>query len=41
MIEKRAGLAVVGMPDGFYAIGGFNGSYFLDSFEKYSLKENK
>jgi hypothetical protein len=37
MEEARRALAVVAMPDGIYAIGGYDGSKYLSSIEKYDL----
>lgn len=35
MSVARRALAAVSMPDGIYSIGGFNGSSYLSSVEKY------
>jgi hypothetical protein len=32
--EHRRALSVVAMPDGIYAIGGYNGKEYLSSVEK-------
>ena len=37
MSEKRRALAVVTMPDGIYAIGGYDGQKYLASVEKFDL----
>lgn len=33
--EPRRALAAVSLPDGVYAIGGYNGSKYLGSMERY------
>jgi Kelch motif len=35
MLESRRSLALVAMPDGVYAIGGYNGSNYLATVEKF------
>jgi hypothetical protein len=35
MAIARRALTVVSLPDGIYAIGGFNGTSYLSSVEKY------
>jgi len=35
MAIARRALAAVSLPDGIYAIGGFNGTSYLSSVEKY------
>lgn len=35
MNECRRALSLVALPDGIYAIGGYNGSSYLSSVEKY------
>jgi hypothetical protein len=35
MNECRRALALVALPDGIYAIGGYNGHSYLSSVEKY------
>lgn len=37
MNEGRRALAAVAMPDGIYAIGGYNGKDYIDSVERYDL----
>lgn len=37
MNEARRALAAVALPDGIYAIGGYNGKEYLSSVEKYYL----
>ena len=39
-IPRRA-LAVVSLPDGLYAIGGFNGTSYLRSVERFEDQLNK
>jgi hypothetical protein len=41
MKDARRALAVVAMPDGIYAIGGYDGTKYLSSIEKYCLMQNK
>ena len=33
--EHRRALALVALPDGIYAVGGYNGKEYLSSVEKY------
>lgn len=35
MTEARRALAAVALPDGIYAIGGYDGKQYLSSVEKY------
>lgn len=37
MCDARRALGVVPMPDGIYAIGGYDGQKYLNSMEKYCL----
>lgn len=37
MNEGRRALAAVSMPDGIYAIGGYNGKDYISSVEKYDV----
>ena len=37
MNEARRALAAVALPDGIYAIGGYDGKQYLDSVEKYNF----
>lgn len=39
--EPRRALAAVSLPDGVYAIGGYNGSRYLGSMERYDEVKNK
>jgi influenza virus NS1A-binding protein len=39
-IPRRA-LSAVALPDGIYAIGGFDGSNYLSSIEKYDDENNE
>jgi N-acetylneuraminic acid mutarotase len=41
MNEGRRALAAVAMPDGIYAIGGYNGKDYIDSVERYDLMTNR
>lgn len=41
MNQKRKGCSVVCMPDGLYAIGGFDGCQYLKSVEKYDISVRK
>jgi hypothetical protein len=41
MKESRRALALVAMPDGIYAIGGYDGSKYLQSIEKFDLVSEK
>lgn len=36
MTEARRALAAVALPDGIYAIGGYDGKQYLSSVEKYN-----
>ena len=38
MNEPRRALSAVALPDGVYAIGGYNGKEYLDTVEKYDEK---
>jgi hypothetical protein len=38
---NRRALAVVAMPDGIYALGGYDGTRYLSSCEKYCLSTGK
>lgn len=38
MNEGRRALAAVSMPDGIYAIGGYNGKDYISSVEKYDIE---
>lgn len=37
----RRALAAVALPDGIYAIGGYDGKQYLDSVEKFDLQQNE
>lgn len=37
MNEARRALAAVALPDGIYAIGGYDGTKYLDTVEKYYI----
>jgi len=37
MKESRRALAAVALPDGIYAIGGYDGRQYLSSVEKFDL----
>jgi N-acetylneuraminic acid mutarotase len=41
MNEGRRALAVVAMPDGIYAIGGYDGKDYISSVERYDIMEDK
>lgn len=41
MNEGRRALAAVAMPDGIYAIGGYNGKDYIDSVERYDLVKDR
>jgi len=41
MSDARRALAIVAMPDGIYAIGGYDGQKYLATVEKYCLLQNK
>lgn len=41
MNEGRRALAAVAMPDGIYAIGGYNGKDYISSVERYDIIEDK
>jgi hypothetical protein len=41
MIEARTGHTAVSLPNGIYVIGGFNGTDYLASMEKYDETENR
>eukprot|EP00349_Pseudokeronopsis_sp_Brazil_P012382 CAMPEP_0202978792 /NCGR_PEP_ID=MMETSP1396-20130829/85117_1 /ASSEMBLY_ACC=CAM_ASM_000872 /TAXON_ID= /ORGANISM="Pseudokeronopsis sp., Strain Brazil" /LENGTH=313 /DNA_ID=CAMNT_0049717921 /DNA_START=1420 /DNA_END=2358 /DNA_ORIENTATION=- len=41
MNQARRALAAVALPDGIYAIGGFDGKHYLDSVEKFDLHLQK
>lgn len=41
MQDARRALAVVAMPDGIYAIGGYDGSKYLATVEKFCLMTSK
>ena len=41
MSDARRALAIVAMPDGIYAIGGYDGQKYLATVEKYCLMTNK
>jgi N-acetylneuraminic acid mutarotase len=38
--EGRRALSVVALPDGIYAIGGYSGSQYLASVERYDIERN-
>lgn len=40
MNEGRRALAAVSMPDGIYAIGGYNGKDYISSVEKYDVESD-
>ena len=40
MNEGRRALAAVAMPDGIYAIGGYNGKDYIDTVERYDILED-
>ena len=40
MTQGRRALAAVAMPDGIYAIGGYNGKDYIRSMEKYCIETN-
>ena len=40
MNEGRRALAAVAMPDGIYAIGGYNGKDYISSVERYDIIED-
>ena len=39
--DHRRALAVISLPDGVYAIGGYDGSNYLNTVERYDSDENK
>ena len=41
MREARRALALIAMPDGIYAIGGYDGTKYLSSIEKFDLMQEK
>ncbi len=41
MQDARRALAVVAMPDGIYAIGGYDGTKYLATVEKFCLMASK
>jgi len=41
MREPRRALSAVALPDGIYAIGGYNGSAYIDTVEKYDFITNQ
>lgn len=41
MNEGRRALAAVAMPDGIYAIGGYNGKDYISSVERYDILNDK
>lgn len=41
MKEGRRALAAVALPDGIYAIGGYNGKEYINSVEKYDFFTNE
>ena len=41
MTDARRALAVVAIPDGIYAIGGYDGSKYLATVEKFCLVQHK
>jgi hypothetical protein len=41
MIQSRKNLAALTMPDGIYVFGGFDGSQYLKSVEKYDFLTKK
>ena len=41
MNEGRRALAAVAMPDGIYAIGGYNGKDYISTVERYDISEDK
>eukprot|EP00362_Geleiidae_sp_MMETSP1317_P002474 CAMPEP_0201283320 /NCGR_PEP_ID=MMETSP1317-20130820/8221_1 /ASSEMBLY_ACC=CAM_ASM_000770 /TAXON_ID=187299 /ORGANISM="Undescribed Undescribed, Strain Undescribed" /LENGTH=41 /DNA_ID= /DNA_START= /DNA_END= /DNA_ORIENTATION= len=41
MKSPRRALITVALPDGIYAIGGYNGSEYLATVEKYDVYTNK
>ena len=41
MKEARRALAAVALPDGIYAIGGYNGKEYINTVEKYDFFTNE
>jgi hypothetical protein len=41
MKQARRALAVVALPDGIYAIGGYDGKQYLATVEKFDLQQQK
>ncbi len=41
MNEARRALACVALPDGIYAIGGYDGKQYLNTVEKFDLSQQK
>ena len=41
MNEPRRALTAVALPDGIYAIGGYNGKDYINTVEKYDFMANK
>lgn len=40
LLQGRRALSAVAMPDGIYAIGGYNGKDYISSVERYNIIEN-
>ncbi len=41
MKDPRRALAAVALPDGIYAIGGYNGKEYINTVEKYDFFSNE
>jgi influenza virus NS1A-binding protein len=41
MRESRRALSAVSLPDGIYAIGGYNGKEYISSVERYDISSNE
>lgn len=41
MNQARRALATVALPDGIYAIGGYDGKQYLSTVEKFDLEKQK
>lgn len=41
MNEGRRALAAIAMPDGIYAVGGYNGKDYISSVERYDIAANR
>ena len=41
MNEGRRALAAVALPDGIFALGGYNGRDYISSVEKYDIQNDK